>query len=120
MFTSSLFERSFGVVNIPAGVVCALGNWENRVTVTTAEDSELVTAEVALGSYFENRAIFVGSDSLSYKRLVELVERLCLTVQETKRQLANDPKNALKKYQLVFGMGCGVAWNLEETWKNLI
>ncbi len=35
---------------------------------------------------------------------------------EARRKLAKDPGNGLLKYQVVFGEGHGVAWELSETW----
>lgn len=130
MFMSFLFERVFGVVDLDRGEVCALGSWENSVTVTTVEDVGAATAEVVLGHHsddnFSDAPIYIGGDTISYERLAELVEsvtgrafkRSCLTVEGVKRELAKDPGNALKKYQLVFGNGRGVAWDLEETWNS--
>ncbi|RMJ28531.1 NmrA-like family [Aspergillus sp. HF37] len=128
MFTSFLFESSFGVVDLSRSSVCALGSWENRVTVTTAGDIGLATAEAVLGdgsdSAFSDRPVYIGGDTISYAQLAELIEsvtgrtvsRRCLTVQEVEAELARDTENALAKYQLVFGQGRGVAWDLAETW----
>ena len=41
MFTSFLFEPSFGVVDLSSRSVHALGSWDTEVTVTTAEDPSL-------------------------------------------------------------------------------
>ncbi len=46
MFTSFLFEPSFGVVDLGRGRVHALGSWANAVTVTTAEDIGRLTAAI--------------------------------------------------------------------------
>lgn len=130
MFTSFLFESSFGVVDLSRNSVCALGSWENRVTVTTAQDIGLATAEAVLGDdsdrVFSDRLVYIGGDTISYAQLAELVEsvtgktvgRRCLTVQGVEAELAKDPENALAKYQLVFGQGRGVAWDLAETWNS--
>lgn len=130
MFTSFVFEPSFGVVDIPSSRVTALGSWENRVTLTTPEDIGVITAEVVLGcesvETFADKAIYIGGDTVSYAQLAGLVERAtgreferrCLTTEEVKGELVTDPGNALRKYQLVFGMGRGVAWDLGETWNS--
>ncbi|RJE17762.1 NmrA-like family [Aspergillus sclerotialis] len=122
MFTSFVFEPSFGVIDIPASKVTALGSWENRVTLTTPEDIGVITAEVVSGSEsektFGDKATYIGGDTVSYAQLAGLVEKVtgreferrCLTVDEVKGELVRDPENALRKYQLVFGMGRGVAW----------
>ncbi len=46
MFTSFLFEPSFGVFDLQQNVVRALGSWENSVTITTAEDIGALTVKV--------------------------------------------------------------------------
>ncbi len=46
MFISFLFKPSFGVIDLSANAVHALGSWENAVTVTTAEDIGKLTAEI--------------------------------------------------------------------------
>jgi hypothetical protein len=46
MFTSFLFEPSFGVVNLAQNTVHALGSWDTAVTVTTPEDIGALTAEI--------------------------------------------------------------------------
>ncbi|KAH8698772.1 isoflavone reductase family protein [Talaromyces proteolyticus] len=128
MFTSFLFEPFFGVVDTKEGTVCALGSWENRVTLTTPEDIGRITAELVLTeakeNTFSNKPIFIGGDTISYGDLAELVEKVTgksvkrsvLTVEAAQEALAKDPTNHLLKYQIVFGQGRGVAWNLTETW----
>ncbi|KAL4983323.1 hypothetical protein BDW68DRAFT_38043 [Aspergillus falconensis] len=127
MFTSFLFERAFGVVDAENGVVTALGSWENRVTVTAPVDIGRVTAEVALGESFgdaHDGVVYVAGDTVSYGRVAEIVEgvtgrifgRRVRTVEDAKRELARETDNGLFKYQVVFGEGRGVAWDVEETW----
>ncbi|CEL11540.1 hypothetical protein ASPCAL14641 [Aspergillus calidoustus] len=129
MFTSFLFEPGFGVVDFVASQVVALGGWENRVTVTAVEDIGKFTAEIVLGIHqseevFANQPVRVAGDTISYGQLAELVERVTgrkftrkvRTVQAAKEDLKREPGNALYKYQVVFGEGRGVAWDLEETW----
>ena len=128
MFTSFLFEPFFGVVDFKNATFCALGSWDNRVTITTPQDIGKFTAEIVLGRdsdiIFANQAIFVGGDTISYRELSQLVETLAqnpfqksvLTVADAKSALVQDPSNALLKYQVVFGQGLGVAWDVEKTW----
>ncbi|KAJ5091001.1 hypothetical protein N7532_009685 [Penicillium argentinense] len=128
MFTSFLFEPSFGVVDLKNQRVNALGSLANRVTVTTPEDIGKFTAEIVLGKedLFQNRPIFVGGDTISYEGLAQLVERLIgrpiarnvLTAKAMQAALAQDPHNSLLKYQAVFGQGRGVAWDLPRTWNR--
>ncbi|KAL4952075.1 hypothetical protein BDW69DRAFT_168553 [Aspergillus filifer] len=129
MFTSFLFEPGFAVVDFDASQVVALGGWENRVTVTAVEDIGRFTAEIVLGTHqseevFANQPVTVAGDTISYGQLAELVEqvtgrkftRKVRTVQAAKEDLKREPGNALYKYQVVFGEGRGVAWDMEETW----
>ncbi|KAL4816795.1 hypothetical protein BDW67DRAFT_161570 [Aspergillus spinulosporus] len=128
MFTSFLFERAFGVVDAEKGVVTALGSWENRVTVTAPVDIGRVTADIALGGSFgdPDNIVYVAGDTVSYERVAEIVEsvmgkafdRRVRTVDDAKRDLAQEPENGLYKYQIVFGEGRGVAWDAEETWNG--
>ncbi|BCS17283.1 aromatic alcohol reductase [Aspergillus puulaauensis] len=129
MFTSFLFEPSSGIVDLGNGVVTALGGLGNRVTVTAPDDIGRVTAEVVLGDYGEalqDKPVYVAGDTLSYGRLAEIVEgvtgrkveRRVRTVEAARGDLVKDADNALYKYQIVFGEGKGVAWDVEETWNH--
>ncbi|KOS45691.1 hypothetical protein ACN38_g3395 [Penicillium nordicum] len=128
MFISFLFEPSFRVVNLKDNVVCALGSWDTKVTVTAPEDIGKITAEIMLSSKyketFSNKAIHVAGDTISYAELALLLEkstgnpvqRTLRTVQAAQSDLANEPDNAIYKYQVVFGEGRGVSWDLSTTW----
>ncbi|KAJ5109525.1 isoflavone reductase family protein [Penicillium angulare] len=130
MFTSFLFEPSFGVVDLKNDTVQALGDWENRVTVTTPEDIGKMTAEMVLGEEFYGafpcKPIFIGGDTITYNEVAQLVEkvvgrqmkRTVMSVEETQARLSKDPENGLIKYWGVFGQGRGVAWDLSETWNQ--
>lgn len=137
MFTSFLFEPSFGVVDLENASICALGSWENRVMLTTPADIGRITAEIVLSKSQSESAtvssvsdpdsgkvLFIGGDTISYAELASLVERIAqkpfhkslLTVEDAQNALARDSENALLKYQIVFGQGRGVSWELEGTW----
>jgi hypothetical protein len=128
MFTSFLFEPWFGVVDFENSTVVALGALENRVTVTGVEDIGRFTAEIVLGSRseegFANGPVYVAGDTISYGELADLVERVTgrkferkvRTVQAASEDLKKKPGNVLYKYQVVFGEGRGVAWDIEGTW----
>ncbi|QKX61857.1 uncharacterized protein TRUGW13939_09013 [Talaromyces rugulosus] len=126
IFTSFFFEPGFGVVDVHKGTVCALGGWENRVTLTTAEDIGKVTADIVFDEQdqFANKPIFIGGDTISYGDLAELVEKVTgktvqktvLKVDDAQAALATDPENNLLKYQIVWGQGRGVSWDLSATW----
>ncbi|PKX96238.1 aromatic alcohol reductase [Aspergillus novofumigatus IBT 16806] len=117
MFTSFLFEPWFGVVKFKDDTIVALGSLVTKVSVTAPEDIGKITAEAVLGSRAD-------SDTLTYEHLARLVERITgrkftrhiRTVQAARADLAKDPDNTLFKYQIVFGEGRGVAWDLSETW----
>ncbi|MEH1887974.1 MAG: aromatic alcohol reductase [Nostoc sp.] len=130
MFTSFLFERSFGVVNLDESVVRALGSWETTVTVTTPEDIGALTAEIVFmeNPRFRNEVVFTAGDTVTYGRVADIVESVLgrevrrekWSVEFLKRELAKDPENSLKKYRVVFAEGRGVSWDLEKSfnWKD--
>ncbi|KAJ5290789.1 hypothetical protein N7478_000040 [Penicillium angulare] len=130
MFTSFLFEPSFGVVDLNNDTVQALGGWDNRVTVTTPEDIGKMTAEMVLegevGDVFPCKPVFIGGDTLTYYEVAQLVERVIgrpmkrtvMSVEKVNAALLKDPDNGLFKYWGVFGQGRGVAWDLSETWNQ--
>ncbi|EAW12225.1 aromatic alcohol reductase [Aspergillus clavatus NRRL 1] len=132
MFTSFLFEPAFGVVDFGNDAILALGGLDTRVSVTAPEDIGRITAEAVLGpkteSVFGNRPIYVAGDTLTYGQLADLVERITgrkfarrvRTVEAARSDLSKDPDNGLFKYQVVFGEGRGVAWDLSETWNRRV
>lgn len=104
--------------------VRALGGWENRVTVTTPGDIGRLTAEIV---FFEPRfrddVVFTAGETLSYRRVAEIVEdvlgtkvkREAWTVEQLKEDLKKDPENVMQKYRVVFGEGKGVSWDAGKT-----
>ena len=130
MFTSFLFERFFGVVDLDESVVRALGSWETAVTVTTPEDIGALTAEIVFmeNPRFRNEVVFTAGDTVTYGRVADIVESVLgkevrrekWSVEFLKRELAKDPENSLKKYRVVFAEGRGVSWDLEKSfnWKD--
>ncbi|KAF9886783.1 hypothetical protein FE257_011160 [Aspergillus nanangensis] len=128
MFTSFLFEPAFGVVDLERSAVCALGGWENRVTVTAPGDIGRWTAEIVAQEEFNNRVVFVAGDTVSYGQLAEVVERVtghevrrsARTVEAARQDLVEEPGNSLFKYQVVFGEGRGVAWDVDGTWNQQV
>jgi hypothetical protein len=124
MFTSFLFEPSFGVVNLAARAVNALGSWENAVTVTTPEDIAVLTAEILFTEpRISNEVIHVAGDTVTYRQVADTVDRVLgiklrrdeWTVPELIRQLGEEPQDALRKYRVVFAQGRGVAWDSART-----
>ncbi|RHZ56604.1 aromatic alcohol reductase [Aspergillus thermomutatus] len=132
MFTSFLFEPSFGVVNFKDDTILALGSLDTKVSVTAPEDIGRITAEAVLGlrsdSVFCNKPIYIAGDTLTYAQLAQLVERITgrkftrhiRTIKAARADLLRHPDNTLFKYQVVFGEGRGVAWDLSETWNSQV
>ena len=124
MFTSFLFEPSFGVVDLSRNTVHALGSWETSVTVTTPGDIGALTTEILLAEpRIANQVVFTAGDTITYGRLADVVdsvlgrqvERVAWSVPQLKAALAEDPDDALRKYRVVFAEGHGVAWDLDQT-----
>lgn len=126
MFTSFLFEPSFGVVDIASGICRALGSWETAVTVTTPQDIGKLTAQIVGERWEGSGVVFTAGDTVTYGALADLVEKLLgkklqrelWAVDELFKELNEDPENRLKKYRALFAMGKGVAWPMEGTYNN--
>ncbi len=124
MFTSFLFEPSFGVVDLAQNTVHALGSWETAVTVTTPEDIGVLTAEIVFAEpRIVNRIVYTAGDTITYARLADLVDSLLgRKVQRVEwslptliGDLEKDPNDSLKKYRVVFAEGKGVSWGIDKT-----
>lgn len=124
MFTSFLFEPSFGVVDLEQNTVHALGSWENAVTVTTPEDIGMLTAQiVAAEPKIVNRVIYTAGDTITYAEVADILDRVLRrqlhrevrTVARLREELARAPQDSLRKYRVVFAEGKGVAWPMEQT-----
>jgi hypothetical protein len=124
MFTSFLFEPSFGVVDLANNTVHALGSWETAVTVTTPADIGELTAEILFTEpRIANQVVYTAGDTISYRRLADIVDsvldrkvrRVEWTVPLLKDELTQDPDNNLKKYRVVFAEGRGVSWEKGQT-----
>jgi hypothetical protein len=126
MFTSFLFEPSFGVVDLGAGVCRALGGWETQVTVTTPRDIGMLTARIAGETWEGSGVVYTAGDTVSYGALADIVERVLgkpverevWSVQELVKKLEEDPQDNTKKYRAVFAMGRGVSWPMEGTYNH--
>ena len=124
MFTSFLFEPSFGVVDLARSRVHALGGWDTAVTVTTPEDIGRLTADILFAEpRIADQVVYTAGDTITYERLAgtvdavlgQQVERRLWDVPLLEAELARDPDDALKKYRAVFAAGRGVAWDMSTT-----
>lgn len=128
MFTSFLFDPAFGVVDLAAGQVNALGSLETSVTVTTPADIGTLTAAIVLHSpRVINQVVYTAGDTLTYGDLADLLERVIgrqvrrreLSVQWLLADLGEMPDDNLRKYRAVFAMGRGVAWDRARTFNAI-
>ena len=124
MFTSFLFEPSFGVVDLAGNTVNALGSWDNGVTVTTAKDIATLTTEILFAEpRIANQIVYIAGDTVTYRQLADTVDavldlnvrRVEWSVPQLKHELAEEPGNAIRKYRAVFAEGKGVAWDKSQT-----
>jgi hypothetical protein len=124
MFTSFLFEPSFGVVDLSRKTVHALGSFDTAVTVTTAYDIGALTSAIVFAEPRISREIVrVAGDTITYGQLADSIDALLglkvrreeWSVPQLERELAEDPQNSLRKYRAVFAAGTGVAWDKNQT-----
>lgn len=127
MFTSFLFEPSFGVVDLRLNVVHALGGWDNAVTVTTPEDIGRLTTEILFAEpRIVNQVVHLAGDTITYGQLADIVdrelgrrvERIVWDVPTLRAELAREPDSAMKKYRTVFATGPGMAWDKAKTFNH--
>ncbi|MCD5997314.1 aromatic alcohol reductase [Pseudomonas sp. CDFA 602] len=128
MFTSFLFDSAFGVVDLPAATVNALGSLETAVTVTTPDDIGVLTAAIVLHTpRVINQVVYTAGDTLTYGDLADLLERVTgrkverqeSSVQALQADLEKSPDDNLRKYGAVFAMGHGVAWDVAKTFNGV-
>ncbi len=117
IFTSFLFEPAFGVVDLAANTVYALGSWENAVTATTPEDIGQLTTEIIFAEpRFANEVLYIAGDTVTYHQLADIVahrlgrnvNRVVYDVPMLQAELARDPDDPMKKYRAVFATGPGM------------
>ncbi|MGA5545422.1 aromatic alcohol reductase [Mycobacterium sp. NPDC051198] len=125
MFTSFLFEPEFGVVDLPANTVHALGSWDNQVTLTTPEDIGALTADIVFAEpRLRDTVVYLAGDTISYRELADIVDRLRGTaVTRTLRtndflaeQLRQHPEDTMSRYRAVFARTDGVAWPKDQSY----
>lgn len=127
MFTSFLFEPTFGVVDFNTRTVHGLGTWGTKVTVTTPEDIGRLTTEIVLEQpRIANQIIYVASDTLSYGTLADIVEdvthsnfrRELLTHELLNDALARHPDDVMARYRTAFALGDGMWWDKALTYNE--
>lgn len=127
MFTSFLFEPSFGIVDLKNNIVHALGSFENTITVTTPEDIGMLTVEILFSEpLIANQVVYIAGDTITFKRLADTidtildrkVQRVEWSIPKLKEELREDPDNTIKKYRVAFAEGKGVAWEMNKTFNT--
>ncbi|MFM0626652.1 aromatic alcohol reductase [Paraburkholderia xenovorans] len=127
MFTSFLFEPSFGVVDLEQNTVHALGSWDNAVTVTTADDIGRLTVEIMFDEpRIANEVVFVAGDTVTYRQVADAVDavlgrkarRVEWSVPQLQSELAGEPDSSIRKYRVVFAEGEGVSWATDRTFNT--
>lgn len=128
MFTSFLFEPAFGVVDLAANTVHALGSWDNEVTLTTPEDIGVLTADIVFAQpRIRDTVVYLAGDTISYRELADIVDRVRKTTVTREEwttdyladQLRQDPGDTMRKYRAVFARSSGVAWPKEQSYNAI-
>lgn len=128
IFTSYLFEPSFGVVDTQRKTVYGLGDWQYAITLTTPEDIGRLTATIFFHQpAFRNEIVYIAGDTLTYNQLADLMQEHWET--EVKRELRvrkqlqdevrDNPDDVGAKYRLAFARPDGVAWDKKTTFNYL-
>jgi hypothetical protein len=124
MFTSFLFEPAFDVVDLHRRTIHALGSWDTKVTVTTPEDIGKLTTEVLLAEpRIVNEIVYVAGETISYRRLAEVVERVTgcefekveWSLEKLRADLAAAPTDVMARYRTAFARGDGMWWDPSKT-----
>ncbi|KAK6537792.1 hypothetical protein TWF694_010699 [Orbilia ellipsospora] len=129
LFTSFIFYEPFGVFDKKGNSITALGGWDNKVTITAAEDIGKVTAAIVyerLDGKGGDGIQYIAGETLTYGQVADAieekmggrVERKVLDVRAAKSILERDPENKIVKYQVIFGEGDGCSWDLGKTYNE--
>lgn len=125
MFTSYLFEPSFGVVERKSRRVNAPGNADYSVTLTTPEDIGQLTAKIFFHRpQFDNEIVYIAGDSITYRQLAERLSEhdRCLYAlvvedhQALQDAVAASPGSLTAAYRLAFARADGVSWDKAMTY----
>lgn len=127
MFMSYLFEPEFGVVDLKANTVHALGSLDTAVTLTTPDDIGVLTAAVVFAQpRIRNEIVYLAGDTVTYGSVADKLEAaLGLPFSRSEwseeyllGELARDPHNMMRKYRAAFAQGRGVAWDKRSTFNS--
>ncbi|ORY31857.1 saccharopine dehydrogenase-like oxidoreductase [Naematelia encephala] len=126
LFTSLLFEPTFGLINLDSGIVRALGSWDNRVTVTSPDDIGKLTTSILLDEESApDGVVYIASDTTTFNGVAQAIERTgknvqreVISVEELEERLRKDPEDKMARYHLIWARNHGVAWELKDTWNG--
>ncbi|HAK33585.1 MAG TPA: aromatic alcohol reductase [Pantoea sp.] len=127
IFTSYLFEPGFGVIDAQSKTVCALGDWQYAVTLTTPEDIGQLTADIFFHQpTFKNEIVYIAGDTLTYSELADLmsdhwgteVNRKLLDGQKLQDDVQHNSQDVGANYRLAFARPDGVAWSKRNTYNH--
>jgi len=124
IFTSFIFEPSFGVVDLKENSVRPLGEESTKVTVTSPKDIGTVVAELVFVDTETNGFIYTAGDTIAYGDLLPIVQQVTGSkprvvdgsIEILKRELEQDSQNTMKKYRVAFARGIGVSWDVGKTY----
>ena len=124
MFTSFLFEESFGLVDIPGQKVRALGDAHFALTLTTPEDIGMLTAAIFFHQpTLANQVVYVAGDTVTYHQITEILSehygrKFALQVDDIASLRAKNetsPDDMSAAYSLAFARPDGVSWDKSQT-----
>ena len=142
IFMSFLFENLFGIVECsdvrgklqPLRRVRALGNWQNKITATTAEDIGRCTAEVLFNtpavwqdSSTSLHVVHVAGDTVTFEGLANIlheittagsIERQVWSTEFLQNNIHEEPENAIHKYRMIWAENRGVAWDVAQSFNG--
>ncbi|KAF3901682.1 hypothetical protein ABW21_db0209713 [Orbilia brochopaga] len=129
LFASFVWYEPFGIVNKREHAVTALGGWENKVTLTAAEDIGRMTADVIFERFAGKRGdgvVYIAGETVTYAQIADDIEekwgqpvqRKVLDLETVREKLEKDPEDQLARYQLVFGEGVGCSWDAASTYNE--
>ncbi|KAI1393204.1 NAD(P)-binding protein [Hypoxylon trugodes] len=124
LFMSFLFLPEFGVVDLKARTLRALGKWDAELSLTTSKDIGRMAAEIAYEpGDVSHQVVYIAGDTVTYEKVAGLVEKRFggqwtkeLWDEETlSGKLREKPGDGMIKYASVWAAGRGVAWDMEKT-----